>query len=135
MPDGSSCLSCPRLKTSSRVGVEILVPTSKCPACTLYLHWFGMHSIDAAAFDLLCRWIPLVRIGIPKVDLNGKASAMDMQLMGARLDYFHAPTSSWKDAVEDSELSVSLCTSSLQAFMHSCLASGCKRLATPMTSD
>ena len=65
-----------------------------------------------------------MRVGIPKVDINGKVSAMDMQLMGARLDYFHAPTSSWKDAVEDSELSVSLSTSSPQAFMHSCLANG-----------
>lgn len=59
--------------------------------------------------------MPLVRIGLPKVNINGKASAMDMQLMGARLDYFHAPTSSWKHAVEDSELSVSLI---LEALVH-----------------
>jgi hypothetical protein len=31
---------------------------------------------------------------------------MDILLMGARLDYFHAPTSSWKAALEDAELSV-----------------------------
>ncbi len=49
-----------------------------------------------------------MRVGLPKVHLNGKASAMDIQLMGARLDYFHAPTSSWKDAVENAELSVSI---------------------------
>jgi hypothetical protein len=47
-----------------------------------------------------------VRVGLPKSNLNGKSSAMDILLMGARLDYFHAPTSSWKAALEEAELSV-----------------------------
>ena len=47
-----------------------------------------------------------MRLGLAKSNLNGKSSAMDVQLMGARLDYFNAPSSSWKPAVEDAELSV-----------------------------
>ena len=59
-----------------------------------------------ALVNLGTRWIPLVRVGLPKSNLNGKSSAMDILLMGARLDYFHAPTSSWKAALEEAELSV-----------------------------
>jgi hypothetical protein len=56
--------------------------------------------------DFEGRWIPLVRVGLPKVSTNGNSSAMDIQLISARLDYFHGPTSSWKAAVEDAEMSV-----------------------------
>ena len=45
------------------------------------------------------RWIPLIRFVLPNVHLHGNSCAMDLQLIHARLDYFHLPSSSWQNAV------------------------------------